>query len=249
MDLKNKVAVVTGGAGGIGEYICRILAGRGAKIAVIHLKFELENATQVVNNVVRDGGQAFAIEADITDEKEVATAVEKTIQKFGAIHILVNCAGITIDGTVVKLKKEHFEKVLAVNLTGSFLTMKAVLPHMISQQYGRIVSISSVIGLIGLRGASAYASSKAGLIALSKSVAREVARKGITVNCICPGYINAGLMKGVERGVLEEMMKTVPMGKVGEPEDIGEGVAFLASDRAKYITGEVLCIDGGMVMK
>ena len=248
MDLKNKVAIVTGGAGGIGESICRILAARGAKVAVVHLECELENAQQVVNNIMADGGQALAVEADITNEKEVAAAVEKTIQKFGAIHILVNCAGITIDGTVVKLKKEHFEKVLAVNLTGAFLCMKAVLPQMISQQYGRIVSISSVIGLIGLRGASAYASSKAGLIALSKSVAREVARKGITVNCICPGYINAGLMKGVEKGVLEEMMQATPMGKIGDPEDIGEGVAFLASDCAKYITGQALSIDGGLVM-
>jgi 3-oxoacyl-[acyl-carrier protein] reductase len=248
MDLKNKVAIVTGGAGGIGESICRILAARGAKVVVIHLKFELENAKQVVNNITASGGHALAIEADITNEKEIVAAVEKTIQNFGAVHILVNCAGITIDGTVVKLKKEHFEKVLAVNLTGSFLAMKAVLPQMISQEYGRIVSISSVIGLIGLRGASAYASSKAGLIALSKSVAREVARKGITVNCICPGYINAGLMKGVEKGVLEEMTKATPMGKIGEPEDIGEGVAFLASDCAKYITGQALSIDGGLVM-
>jgi len=248
MNLKNKVAIVTGGAGGIGESICRILAARGAKVAVIHLQVELENAQQVVNDITAGGGHALSIEADITNEKEVLAAVEKTIQNFGALHILVNCAGITIDGTVVKLKKEHFEKVLAVNLTGSFLTMKAVLPQMISQEYGRIVSISSVIGLIGLRGASAYASSKAGLIALSKSVAREVARKGITVNCICPGYINAGLMKGVEKGVLEEMMKATPMGKIGDPEDIGEGVAFLASDCAKYITGQALNIDGGLVM-
>ena len=249
MDLKNKVAIVTGGAGGIGEQICRILAARGAKVVILHLKVELENAKQVVNSLTASGSQALAIEADITNEKEVEAAVENSVQKFGAVHILVNCAGITIDGTVVKLRKEHFEKVLAVNLTGSFLTMKAVLPHMISQQYGRIVSISSVIGLIGLRGASAYASSKAGLIALSKSVAREVAKKGITVNCICPGYINAGLMKGVEKGVLEEMMKAAPMGKLGEPEDIGEGVAFLASDCAKYITGQALCIDGGLVMQ
>lgn len=248
MDLNNKVAIVTGGAGGIGASICRILALRGAKVAVIHLDFELENAKNVVNNIMASGGQAIAIKADVTNEKEVEVAIAETIQKFAAVHILVNCAGITIDDTVVKLKKENFEKVLAVNLTGPFLAMKAVLPHMISQQYGRIVSISAVAGLIGLRGASAYSSSKAGLIALSKSVAREVARKGITVNCICPGYINAGLIKGVEKGFLAEMMKAVPMSKIGEPEDIGEGVVFLASDCAKYITGDVLRIDGGMGM-
>jgi len=248
MDLKDKIAIVTGGAGGIGEHICRILALRGAKVVVNHIKVELENAKRVVNDITASGGQAIAIEADVTNEKEVEALVEKTTQKFAALHILVNCAGITIDGTVVKLKKESFEKVLAVNLTGPFLTMKAALPHMISQQYGRIVNISSVAGLLGLRGASAYSASKAGLIALSKSTAREVARKGITVNVICPGYVDAGLMKGVEKGYFEEMLKGVPMGKVASPDDIGEGVAFLASDCAKYITGDVLRIDGGMAM-
>ncbi|HPK54205.1 MAG TPA: glucose 1-dehydrogenase [Smithellaceae bacterium] len=248
MDLKNKVAIVTGGAGGIGASICRVLAAYGAKVVVLHLAFELENAKNVVKDIKAAGGQAIALEADITKDAEVEQAVEKTVKEYGTVHILVNCAGITIDGTVVKLKREHFDKVLAVNLTGAFLTTKAVLPYMISQQDGRIVNISSVIGLIGLRGASAYASSKAGLIAFSKSVAREVAKKGITVNCICPGYINAGLMKGVEKNVLDEMMKAAPMGRIGEPEDIGEGVAFLASARAKYITGQALNIDGGLVM-
>ena len=248
MDLKNKVAVVTGGAGGIGEHICLSMAARGAKIAIIHLAFEVENAGQIVNVIKAGGGEAVAVEADITKEEEVEAAVAKVIQKFAAVHILVNCAGITIDGTVVKLKKESFEKVLAVNLTGAFLAMKAVLPQMISQQHGRIINISSIAGLIGLRGASAYAASKAGLIALSKSVAREVARKGITVNVICPGYINAGLTKGVAKEYFEDLMATVPMAKVGEPEDIGAGVAFLASGGARYVTGEVLRIDGGMAM-
>jgi 3-oxoacyl-[acyl-carrier protein] reductase len=248
VDLKDKIAIVTGGAGGIGDGICRVLASRGAKIVVNHIKGELENAQRVVNNITANGGHAIAIEADVTNEQEVALLVEKTIQEFAVLHILVNCAGITIDGTAVKLKKEDFEKVLAVNLTGPFLTIKAVLPHMISRQYGRIINISSVAGLIGWRGASAYAASKAGLIALSKSVAREVARKGITVNVIVPGYINAGLMKGVEKGYLAEQMKTVPMAKVGLPEDIGAGIAFLASEGAGYVTGEVLRIDGGMAM-
>ena len=248
MDLQDKVAIVTGGAGGIGEGICRVLASRGAKVVVNHIKVELENAKRVVNDIRASGGHALAVEADVTNEQEVKELVEKTIQEFAALHILVNCAGITIDATVVKFKKEDFEKVLAVNLTGPFLAMKAALPQMISQKYGRIVSISSVAGLIGWRGSSAYAASKAGLIALSKSVAREVARKGITVNVVVPGFINAGLMKGVEKGFFEEQMKTVPMAKVGLPEDIGAGIAFLASDGAGYITGEVLRIDGGMAM-
>jgi len=248
MDLKDKVAIITGGAGGIGEGICRVLASRGAKVVVNHLAFELESAKRVVSDITANGGHAVAIEANVTKEKEVELLVEKTIREFAALNILVNCAGITIDGTAVKLKKEDFEKVLAVNLTGPFLTMKAALPHMISQQYGRIINISSIAGLIGLRGASAYAASKAGLIALSKSVAREVARKGITVNVICPGYINAGLTKGVAKEYFEDLMATVPMAKVGEPEDIGAGVAFLASGGARYVTGEVLRIDGGMAM-
>jgi 3-oxoacyl-[acyl-carrier protein] reductase len=248
MDLKDKVAIVTGGAGGIGEGICRVLASRGAKVVVNHIKGELETAKRVVNDITANRGYAMAIEANVTNEDELTALVERTIQEFGALHILVNCAGITIDGTAVKLKKEDFEKVLAVNLTGAFLAMKAALPHMISQQYGRIISISSVAGLVGWRGSSAYAASKAGLIALSKSVAREVARKGITVNVIAPGYINAGLTKGVDKGYLEEQMKIVPMAKMGLPEDIGAGIAFLASDDAGYVTGEVLRIDGGMAM-
>jgi len=248
MDLKNKVAIVTGGAGGIGEGICRVLSGRGANVVVNHLQNELENAEKIAREILQSGGKAVAMEANVTNEKEVEGLVARTLREFHAVHILVNCAGITIDGTAVKLKKEDFEKVLAVNLTGPFLTMKAVLPQMISQNYGRIINISSVAGLIGLRGASSYAASKAGLIALTKSIAREVARKGITVNAICPAYINAGLMKGVPEAYFEDMMKTVPMARVGEPSDIGEGVAFLASDGAGYITGEVLRIDGGMGM-
>lgn len=248
MDLKNKVAIVTGGAGGIGEGICRVLSGRGANVVVNHLQNELDNAEKIAREILQSGGKAVAMEANVTNEKEVEGLVARTLREFHAVHILVNCAGITIDGTAVKLKKEDFEKVLAVNLTGPFLTMKAVLPQMISQNYGRIINISSVAGLIGLRGASSYAASKAGLIALTKSIAREVARKGITVNTICPAYINAGLMKGVPEAYFEDMMKTVPMARVGEPSDIGEGVAFLASDGAGYITGEVLRIDGGMGM-
>jgi len=248
MDLKNKVAIVTGGAGGIGEGICQVLSERGAHIVVNHLKNELENAEKIVKDILKKGGKAVALEANITNEKEIEELVARTMCEFQGIHILVNCAGITIDGTAVKLKREDFEKVLAVNLTGPFLMMKAVLPQMIAQKYGRIINISSVAGLIGLRGASSYAASKAGLIALTKSIAREVARKGITVNVICPAYINAGLMKGVPQEYFEDMMKTVPMAKVGEPTDIGEGVAFLASDGAGYITGETLRIDGGMGM-
>jgi 3-oxoacyl-[acyl-carrier protein] reductase len=248
MGLRDKVAIVTGGAGGIGEGICHVLASRGVKVVVNHLAFELENAKLVVSDIRAKGGEAVAVEANVTSEKELETLVEKTLKEFSGLHILVNCAGITIDGTAVKLKREDFEKVIDVNLTGPFLTMKAVLPHMIAQQYGRIVNISSIAGLIGWRGASAYAASKAGLIALSKSVAREVARKGITINVICPGYINAGLTKGVPKAYFDDLMATVPMAKVGEPEDIGAGIAFLASDDARYVTGEVLRIDGGMAM-
>lgn len=248
MDLKNKTAIVTGGAGGIGEGICRALSSRGAKVVVNYLDGELENAEKIVAEIMQNGGNAAAVEANVTDENEVAELVSRTLDEFEAIHILVNCAGITIDGTAINLRKDQFEKVLAVNLTGPFLAMKAVLPHMISRQYGRIVSLSSVAGLIGLRGASAYAASKAGLIALSKSVGREVARKGITVNVICPGYINAGLTKNVPREYVEDLMKSVPMSRMGLPHDIGEAVAFLASNNAGYITGEVLRVDGGFAM-
>lgn len=248
MKLSEQVAIVTGGAGGIGSGIVRCLVAEGAAVAINHMRFEKERADALTREIIGAGGKAIAIEADVSDETQVAMMIPETIEKLGAIHILVNCAGITRDGLTQNLSKEDFEKTVSVNLIGSFLTMRAALKPMLSQNYGRIINISSVVGMLGLRGGSPYAASKAGLLGLTKSTAREVARKGITVNAICPGYVNAGLMKGVDGDFLKAMMAGVPMGKLGEPEDIGQGVVYLASKEAGFITGEILRIDGGMAM-
>jgi len=250
MSLNNKIAIITGGAGGIGEGICHALAAKGAKIIVNCLESEYADAKRITDGIKNCGGTAIEISGDVTDEKCVEALIDTAIKEFGKIDILVNCAGITIDGVTKRISKNDFEKVLGVNLIGPFLTMKAALKYMIPQKCGRIINISSVAGLVGLIGAPAYSASKAGLIGLSKSTAKEVALKGITVNVICPGYINAGITKKGEydKTFIDGKLRSVPMSRLGEARDIGEGVAYLASDEANYITGEVIRIDGGMAM-
>ncbi len=249
MNLKRRTALVTGGASGIGAGICKKLAEKGASVAVNYLDHrDADRAEKLVEELKAFGIEAIMVSGDVTNESDVKQMISRTIEVFGSLNILVNNAGITIDGVTQNLAVEDFHKVLSVNLVGPFLTMKAALPHMSKNHYGRIVNISSVAGLFGLRGAPAYAAAKAGVIGLSKSTAREVARKGITVNVICPGYINAGMTKNIQQEYLDAMTPLVPMGVFGEPEDIGSGVAFLASDEAKFVTGEVFRIDGGMAM-
>ncbi|USG65067.1 3-oxoacyl-ACP reductase FabG [Brevibacillus ruminantium] len=249
MHLLGKVALVTGGASGIGVGICKKLAEKGAKVVVNYIgdSYE-EKAKNLVQEIRANGGDAIWISGDVTNQTHVEQMINSTLEQYGKIDILVNNAGITIDGLTQNLETEDFIKVLSVNLVGPFLTMKLALPHMIANKFGRIINISSVAALIGLRGAPAYAASKAGLIGLSKTTAREVARKGITVNVICPGYINAGMTERVAQEYLDSMTPLIPMGIFGEPEDIGGGVVFLASDEAKLITGEVIRIDGGIAM-
>ena len=246
--LRDKVAIVTGGAGGVGEGICRVLAKKGAAVAVSHLPFEQENAQKVAETIVQSGGKAIAVAGDICEEADVEQMVKQTVEAFGTVHILVNCAGITIDGKVARLRKEDFEKVLSVNLIGTFLMSREVLKVMIPQQYGRIVNISSVAGLLGLAGASPYSASKAGLIGFTKSLAKEVGNKGITVNAICPSYIDAGQTKHVNPVLVEKKLATLPVSRLGTPAEVGEAVAFLASDAAGFTTGESLRVDGGSGM-
>lgn len=249
MDLLGKVALVTGGASGIGAGICKKLAEKGAKVVVNYVgeTYE-EKAKSLVQELRGSGGDAIWTSGDVTKQTHVEQMINSTIDHYGKLDILVNNAGITIDGLTQNLGVEDFSKVLSVNLVGPFLTMKLALPHMIANKFGRIINISSVAALFGLRGAPAYAASKSGLIGLSKTTAREVARKGITVNVICPGYINAGMTERVEQEYLDSMTPLIPMGKFGEPEDIGSGVVYLASDEAKFVTGEVIRIDGGIAM-
>lgn len=246
--LRDKVAIVTGGAGGVGAGICRVLAEKGAAVAVCHLPFEQENAHKAVKDIIQRGGKAIAVEGDICMEADVEQMVKRTVEAFGTVHILVNCAGITIDGKVARLRKEDFEKVLAVNLIGTFLMSREVLKVMIPQQYGRIVNISSVAGLLGLAGASPYSASKAGLIGFTKSLAKEVGNKGITVNAVCPSYIDAGQTRQVNPVLVEKKLATLAVSRLGTPEEVGEAVAFLASDAAGFTTGESIRVDGGSGM-
>lgn len=246
--LRDKVAIVTGGAGGIGEGICRVLAKKGAAVVISHLPFEQAIACKVAEDIVQRGGRAIAAAGDICLEGDVEQMVKQTVESCGTVHILVNCAGITIDGKVARLRKEDFEKVLAVNLIGTFLMCKEVLKVMIPQQYGRIVNISSVAGLVGLPGASPYSASKAGLIGFTKSLAKEVGNRGITVNTVCPSYIDAGQTRHVNPVLVEKKLATIAVSRLGTPEEVGAAVAFLASDAAGYITGESLRVDGGSGM-
>jgi 3-oxoacyl-[acyl-carrier protein] reductase len=249
MSLEGKVALITGGSGGLGSAISQKLASLGAKTVINYYgSTYLLKAEQLVAEILEDGGQAFAIEADITSESEVNELIGQTEDFYGSLDILVNCAGITIDDLAWKIKKNDLEKVLAVNLVGASLTIKEALKGMLPRGYGRIVNISSVAGLLGVRGASAYSASKAGLIGLSKAIAREVARKGITVNVICPGYYDAGILRQVNEKILQDVIKQVPINRLGKPQELAAAVAYLVSDEAGYVTGTVLRVDGGLAM-
>ena len=247
-----KVVLITGAAGGLGSEQCRVFAEEGASVAVNYLDIGnfAEEAAKLVESLKRNyGGDHQCYSADITNEEEVQKMVEKINSHHGKIDVLINNAGISINSVSWEISAENWSKVLAVNLTGALYCSKAVLPGMRERRYGRIISLSSVVGLSGARGTVAYAASKAALIGMSKTMAREVANRGITVNCVAPGYIDAGIMSDVpDKFKTETVLPSIPMGRLGEATDIARAVAFLASDDAKYITGEVLRVDGGYSM-
>jgi 3-oxoacyl-[acyl-carrier protein] reductase len=247
-----KVVLITGAAGGLGSEQARLFAEEGASVAINYL--DVRNFAEAAGQLARClqekyGGDHQIFAADITNEEEVQNMVEKIISHYGQIDILVNNAGISINSLSWEISAETWSKVLSVNLTGALYCAKAVLPGMRQRRSGRIISISSVIGISGSRGTVAYGASKAGLIGMSKTIAREVASRGITVNCVAPGYIDAGLINDVpEKYKTETVLPSIPMGHLGEAADVANAVAFLASDDAKYITGEVLRVDGGHSM-
>ncbi|OCL26054.1 3-oxoacyl-[acyl-carrier-protein] reductase [Orenia metallireducens] len=249
MRLKDKVAVVTGSSRGIGKAIALKLAKEGATI-VINYPFagEAENAQEAVGEIEALGGKAIAIEADVTDMDQVKDMVKATTKELGSLDILINNAGITRDTVLMRMKESDWDAVLTVNLKGAFNATKAVTRTMMKQKSGRIINMSSVIGLVGNTGQANYAASKAGLIGFTKSVAKELATRGITVNAIAPGFIKTAMTDELPENVVEEMIAAIPMKEFGEVEDIANLVAFLASDEARYITGEVIRVDGGMVM-
>ena len=247
MNLQGKTAIVTGGGRGIGRAVCLELARGGADIVLCYAGGEA-TAQQTANACEALGVRAAAVRCDVSEPGQVARLAETALHEFGRIDILVNNAGITRDGLLMSMKEEDFDQVLATNLKGTFLCMKAVSRQMVKQRYGRIVNLSSVVGLRGNGGQVNYAASKAGVVGMTKSAAKELAGRNITVNAIAPGFIDTDMTAAMPEKARDAMLSAIPMGKLGAAEDVAKAAAFLASDDAAYITGQVLCVDGGMAM-
>ena len=247
MSLYGKVAIVTGGSRGIGRAICLELAAQGANVMFSYAGNDAA-AQETLAALKELGVEARCFKGDVTDAQAVKELVDTAVGELGGVHILVNNAGITRDGLAMTMKEEDFDSVINTNLKGTFLCMKAVARPMMKARYGRIISLSSVVALRGNPGQANYCASKAGVIGLTKSVARELAGRGITVNAVAPGYIATDMTAALPDAAREAMLSTIPAGRAGTPEDVAAAVAFLASDEAAYITGQVLSVDGGMGM-
>lgn len=252
MRLADRTALITGASRGIGRAIALRFAQEGCDVALNYVPQEgRDNAAEaaaVAAEITALGRRAICLEASVTDVAAVEAMVGEALAALGHLDILVNNAGITRDRTMRKLSAEDWAAVLAVNLTGAFNCVKAVLDHMVERGYGRIISLSSVVGLEGNFGQANYAASKAGLIGFSKSLAKEVARKGLTVNCLAPGFIDTEMTQAIPDDVKEQIIATIPLGKMGSAEDIANAALFLASEEAGYVTGHVLSVNGGMYM-
>jgi len=244
--LANQVAVVTGAGRGIGRAIALKFAAEGADVACISRT--AENAGKIAGEVRALGRKAWAWAVDVGNASDVAAAAEKILADAGRVDILVNNAGITRDGLLMRMSESDWDAVLDTNLKGAFLFNKAFARAFVRQRSGRILNISSVIGLIGNAGQANYAASKAALIGFTKSVARELASRGITVNAIAPGFVETDMTAVLNEQIRGELLKTIPLGAFGQPDDIAQAALFLASPAARYITGQVLTVDGGMVM-
>ncbi|MBN1596170.1 3-oxoacyl-[acyl-carrier-protein] reductase [candidate division FCPU426 bacterium] len=247
MNLKDKIALVTGGAQGIGEAIARELARRGADVAVADVVLEkVENTAKLLQQ--ETGRKIYPLKMDVSQSAEVEEGIKKIVDKCGRLDILVNNAGITRDGLLMRLSEQDWDAVLTINLKGTFQCIKAATRPMLKQRYGRIINIASIVGLMGNAGQANYSASKAGVIGLTKTAAKELASRNITVNAIAPGFIKTKMTEVLTEEVKDNLKKLIPLGILGEPEDVARAVAFLASDEAAYITGQVLAVDGGMVM-
>lgn len=244
---KGRVAVVTGGSRGIGRAIALRLANEGADLAVVYRSNE-DAASDVAEQARKAGVNCELFRADVSAPDEVQSLFKSVTETFGRLDILVNNAGLTRDNLMMRMKDAEFDEVLETNLHGTYLCTKAALRPMVRARWGRIVNISSVVGLLGNAGQANYAASKAGIIGFTKSVAREVAQRGITANAIAPGYVETELTGELSEKVKEQILAQVPVGRFGEPEEVAEAVAFLAGEGAGYITGQTLAVDGGMVM-
>jgi len=245
--LNGKVALITGASRGIGRAIAIELARHGAKVAVNYAGSEAK-ANEVVSEIIGMGGEAFAIQADVSKSESVENMVKEVLNRFDRIDILVNNAGVTRDNLIMRMKEEEWDEVINTNLKGVFNCTKAVTRPMMKQRSGRIINIASIVGVSGNAGQANYVAAKAGVIGLTKTTAKELASRNITVNAIAPGFITTDMTGKLTEDVREEMLKQIPLARFGEPKDIAGIVAFLATDAASYITGQTIHVDGGMVM-
>ncbi|MEM9542657.1 MAG: 3-oxoacyl-[acyl-carrier-protein] reductase [Cyanobacteria bacterium P01_E01_bin.42] len=244
-NLKEKVAIVTGGSRGIGRSVVLALAGEGAKVTVNYARSR-EAADKVVAEIGEAGGEAIAVQGDVSQPEQVDNLIKETKDKFGRIDVLVNNAGITRDTLLLRMKPEDWQAVIDLNLTGVFLCTKAVSKLMLKQKSGRIINIASVAGQMGNPGQANYSAAKAGVIGFTKTIAKEMASRGVTVNAVAPGFIETDMTHDLKA---DEILKYIPLGRYGQPEEIAGMVRFLAADpAAAYITGQVFNVDGGMVM-
>ena len=244
---KDKNVIVTGGSRGIGRAIAIEFARLGANIAINYVSDE-EAARMVAEEIEAIGGKSLLIKGDVSKLEDCSNLIDKTLEAFGTIDVLVNNAGITKDNLIIRMKEEDFGKVIDINLKGVFNTCKCAIKHMIKQRSGRIINIASVVGIMGNTGQTNYAASKAGVIGFTKSLAREVGSRDITVNAVAPGFIKSDMTDVLNDGIKEEILKRIPMNKFGSTENIAKTVTFLASRDSDYITGQVINVDGGMLM-
>jgi len=247
MDFKDKVVLVTGGSRGIGRACALGFAKRGATVVLSYAGNQAA-ADEAVKLCQEAGGKAKALQFDVADAQACAQAVDSVVKEFGRLDVLVNNAGVSIDGLIMRFKDEDWDKVLDTNLKGAFALTRAASRPMMKQKGGSIINLTSVVGEMGNGGQAAYASSKAGLIGLTKAVAKELASRNIRVNAVSPGFIGTDMTAGLPEGVRTKMLEAVPLSRLGSAEEVANAVVFLASDLAAYITGEVLKVNGGMYM-
>ena len=245
-DLTGKVAVVTGASSGLGQQFARALSEQGCDVAILARR--KERLEEFSKELKQNGHDCLPVSCDVTDEESIKNAVNAVVDHFGKIDILVNNAGITKDNLIGRMKDEDFDAVIDVNLKGTFYMMRGVSRLMLRQRAGRIINMSSVVGVMGNAGQVNYSASKAGVIGMTKSLARELASRHITVNAVAPGMIETDMTGAMSDAVKEKVVENIPFKEMGKPEDIAETVAFLAGDGARYITGQVLCVDGGMAI-
>ena len=245
--LKDRIAIVTGGSRGIGRAIALELATRGAAV-VVNYKGNTAAAEEVVNQIKANNGEAMAFQADVGDEEQANALIKAAVDTYGKLDILVNNAGTTRDNVIMMMKAEDFDSVINTNLRSTWLCSKAAVRTMMRKRYGRVINITSVSGVVGQAGQTNYSASKAGIIGFTKSLAREVASRNITVNAIAPGFVLTDMTKDLPQELISKLNELIPLGRWGSPEEVAYSAAFLSSDDAGYITGQVLVVDGGMAM-